>query len=227
MKVKLLASIVATCGFGFTPIGAHASLVLVSPVDFGGTGLGAVNTILTVQAQGNGTTEAGAVSWNGTTDIITGNAKTGASQTQTRTLGDLGVTSASTLRVVFNANESRNDLSISLDSLVLNIYSAAGALLFSSGPVSHLFSDITQGTGNSGYVFALDGAQAATAQSTAFSGAFQTNRVGLSTSLSLVSDGVETFFVANAPAVPEPGTLSLLASGMLGIFGVARRRKSN
>jgi hypothetical protein len=223
MKAKWFA-LAAAVGLSVSSMAANASLILLSPVDFGGSGLGAVNTILTLQATGNGSTETGAVSWNGTSDVITGDAKTGASQTQTRTLGSLGITSASTLRVIFNANESANDLSISLDSLVLNIYNPGGTLLFTSGPASQFFSNVQQGTGNSGFVFGLDGAQAAAAQTAAFGGAFQNNRVGITSSLSSVSDGVETFFVANAPAVPEPGTLALLGSG-IALFGVTRRKK--
>jgi hypothetical protein len=224
MKAKGSALALA-CGLGFASMAAHADLILLSPVDFGGSGLGSVSTILTLQASGRSTTESASVGWNGSADVITGDAKTGASQTQTRTLGNLGVTSADTLRVIFNANESANDLSISLDSLVLNLYAPDGTLLFSSGPASQFFSNVEQGTGNSGFVFGLNASQAAAAQTSAFAGAFQNNRVGLSASLTQASDGVETFFVANAPAVPEPATLAFLAPGMLAMFGVARRKQ--
>lgn len=228
----------------------QASLVLVGPEDFKGTGLGAVNTILTLQAQGNGTTEAGSVFVNGSNaEAISGDAKTGNSQTQLRTLSQLGVGSASTLRVVFNANENKSEAnhngddsessnhngsesesSIRLDNLVLTIWNSSGTQLFTSGAfTSILFDETETGTGKSGAVFKLDAAQAASAQATAFGGAFGSNRVGLSASLSKVSDGVETFYVADTgtPAsapIPEPGSMALFAAGLVALAGIRRRK---
>ena len=111
---------------------AQASLVLVSPENFSGTGLGSVNTILTLASPASTSFESGSVAFG---NVTTGNVMTGASQTQTRTLGDLGVTSASNLRVVFNAVEPGNgDAGITLSNLVLNIYSPTGTVLFTTGP---------------------------------------------------------------------------------------------
>lgn len=90
------AAVFALCA---AALPAHAMLVLQSPEDFDGTGLGTVNTILTLQSPGNSTFEQGIVGFG---DVITGNAKTGASQTQTLTFAEVGVTSASDIHVVFN-----------------------------------------------------------------------------------------------------------------------------
>src|SRR3954464_11872264 len=97
-----------TAALGLAASSSYASLTLLSPENFSGTGLGSVNTILTITSPGSTTTETGAVSFNGTTDVITGDAGTGASQTQTRTLSSVGVTSVAGLRVVFNAVEPNN-----------------------------------------------------------------------------------------------------------------------
>lgn len=236
---NLLFKSIATAVCLLAASSSYASLVLVAPEDFGGTGLGTVKTILTIQDSPRANppgTEAGSVSYNGSVDVLTGDAKTGASQSLTRTVAELGLTSASAVRVVFNAVEPGNDAnSISLDDLVLTFYGAAGETLFSSGAFDPVFfANTSNGTGNSGFVFALDAAQAAAAQAAVFNlASFGSVRVGLSASASLAGGGNETFFIANSAnddggsppaAVPEPTTVALLGLGLVGF--VASRRKS-
>ncbi len=205
---------------------AHAQLVLVAPEDFGGTGLGAVNTVLTITSPANATFEAGAVGIDPTgVEFETGDT---TAQTTARTLGDLGIMSAADLRVVFNASEPAGG-SISLDNLVLNIYSASGSVLFTSAAFSPVsFASSNTGTGNSGFVFALTGADAMSAQSLAFGAGFEGNYVGLSAAASDATGGLETFYVANSATVtpvPEPGTYAMLLAG-LGVMGFVARRSA-
>ncbi len=217
-------------------IPAHAMLVLQGPEDFQGTGLGSVNTILTLQSPGSSTFEAGSVErvFGNPSDVISGDAKTGASQTQTRSFAQLAVTSASDIRVVFNALEPGNSAnSITLADLVLTIFSPTGVELFNSGdfgPVN--FADTFTGAGNSGFVFALDAVQAAAAQAAAFTGDFGSNVFGLSANLSNATGGFETFFVASAGGsvtapIPEPQTYALMLTGLgaVGFMAFRRRRK--
>ncbi len=234
-KLKLAAVVAsATAVIALLPGQAHASLVLQSAQNFQGTGLGGVNTILTIQSPGNSTTETGSVgrAVGNPNDVRTGDFQSGASQTQTRTISALGVTSAADLRVVFNALEPGGTLSsITLNNLQLNIFSTAGALLFNSGaflPIN--FADTFTGAGNSGFVFALDATQAAAAQAAAFNVGFGSNFIGLSATASNATGGFETFFVASGRTavppgrIPEPSSLALAGIALLGV-GASLKRK--
>lgn len=237
-RAGLAAAMLATAG------GASASLVYLGDIDMTGTGLGAVNTVLTIQSPANTTTELGSVAWNGTTNVTTGNT---LAINQTRTIAEAGATAASNLRIVFNPNEPGNapDNSITLNSLVMTIYSPTGTSLFTANllPAGTAETPITlnptlTGVGRSGHVFALNAAEAADAQTTAFAGAFQNNRIGLSASASNATGGIDTFFVGNQGGsggsgglpplvgpIPEPGTMAMLATGLLAMGGIARRRR--
>ncbi len=159
-------------------------------------------------------------------DVIMGDAKTGASQTQTRTFAELGVTSASDLRVVFNALEPGNDAlnAIDLTSLTLSVYNSTGATVFSaSTPQSYSFADNFTGAGNSGFLFESSAAQLQSVFSADL-------RVGLFATAANATGGFETFFVGNVAnpvtPVPEPETYALMLAG-LGVVGFMARRRKN
>jgi len=229
-STKLGLAVAAALGFASS---ANASLTMLAAEDFPGTGLGAVNTILTIQSPANTSTENGLVTWNGTADVISGaTALTGASQTLTRSLTDLGITSAANLRVVFNASEPGGD-AITLNSLTLTIYNANGTTFFTA-PLDHPydFANTQTGTGNSGFVFGLNGTETTQLQTllNPLGGNFSSLRAGLFAAASNATGGNETFFVANSSAlpptaIPEPETYAMMLAG-LGMLGfIARRRK--
>jgi hypothetical protein len=231
---RLAIAAAAVAALGAAP--AHAMLVQVGPQDFQGTGLGSVFTLLTLQSPGSTSFEQGSVSRTvgSSTDLLSGDAMGGASQSLTRTIGEVGIASAADLRIVFNASEpgAAADQGITLNDLRLTIFSPTGQVLFNSGSISSTinFADTFTGAGNSGFVFALDAQQAAAAQAAGFSGSFGANRIGLFASLSNATGGVETFYVASAgnpvtAPIPEPETYALMLAG-LGVVGfVASRRR--
>jgi hypothetical protein len=208
---------------------AKASLIFDNTITQTGTGLGAVSTILTIQAtgQGMGGSETGSVTWNGSADVLGGaDVKTGASQTLTRTVGSLGLTDAGQIAIVFNADQPAGG-AITLSNLHLVITNSAGTTLFDSGAfTSASFASTDHGIGNSGAVFELDAAGIAAANS---AGAFgnANNRIGLVASATPGNGGPETFFVGKVTqptSVPEPASLAILGTGLLG-YSLLRRRK--
>ena len=233
-----LASLAVTGALALVTHTAQANLIDLGVVDLNGTGLGAVNTLLTIQSPANSSEESGSVSWNGTADVISGStALTGSSQTQTRVLGDVGVLSADSLRIVFNASEPGNaNNGITLNTLIFAAYTPTGINIFSGGlaaPVS--YANTFNGVGNSGFVFGLDAPQAAAFQTAvAASGfAFSSIVAGLSASASQATGGNETFFISSADGltpptgvVPEPQTYALLLAGLGAVGFVVKRRRN-
>lgn len=211
---------------------ASATAILLGPNPESGTGLGTVETVLTLSSPGSSSIETGCVrpSGSGSTTVGCGfldaNVMTGAGQIGTPTLGTIGATSASDLRIVFNASEPASD-DITLNNLVLTIYSSTGTVLFTSGPSGpFVFPTTFSGTGNSGFLFGLDAPQAAQAQAAAFGPGFANNRIGLGASLSNATGGLETFSVGavtQTVPVPDGGSVAmLLGMGLLGLAGVRR-----
>jgi hypothetical protein len=223
---------------------AEATLISDGVVNLTGTGLGAVNTVLTIQSPGSSTTEQGCVgrlagcpggTLNATPSdpgrviggTLGGNEMTGDSQTKTILGSTLGITSPGDLRLVFNPQEpgSATQQNITLNDLRLTIYNADGSVQFTSGalPSAVNFADATGGVGQAGFVFRLDAAQAAAAGIIS-----ATDRIGLSALVTNAQGGPETFFLTSASGViPEPATLLLLGSGLIGLAVLrAVRRES-
>ncbi len=184
------------------PGGARgAELQYTGPVDQQGAGLGHVATVLTIQEKG---VESGCVSWNGSGDamggpacpsgIAGGNEKTGASQTLTRTLAELGNPTADTLQIIFNPNEPGSNRPLRLEALSLRISSPSGAILLEAALGAPMDIEATDsGTGSAGWAFGL--VNAANAADAFANG---DNRVGLAATVSDADGGPETFFLAQA-----------------------------
>ena len=174
MKRHLLAMLVAVAAGLYMPYTASADLIFDSNLGgVAGSGLGTVSTILTMQSPGSGTFESGSVERSsgadvksdtgvlasgGTTNV--GNVKTSASQTLTRTFGENGITKASQLAIVFNADEPSGN-SITLTGLQMSVFNGDSDIFDAHLAGSVTFATTFTGVGKQGFVFRLDTAQAA------------------------------------------------------------------
>ena len=203
-RLAFALALIVVAGLGVAVV--DANLITTTAVVTNGSGIGGVNTVLTIQGT---PTESGCVAWNGAADVIGaaacppgvpgGNESTGASQTQTRTLAQLGIANAAELRIVVNTVEPAGN-PITLTQLVLRIYDGAtGAVLFTSSlPAPVTFPFTNTGGGSSGFVFLMDAADAAAAQ---VFFANPANRIGLAASFSDAAGGGETLYVVNGGAI--------------------------
>lgn len=187
---------------------AQASVISLGPIDLSGQGLGATDPLLTLQAPARATTETGSVApVDGTT------------------FGALNWTSASDVRVLFNATEPQNAAgeSITIDQITFSFESSAGTLnLSNSSPLQ--FPKTNPGVGNSGFLLGLDAGQTLALAMFLQGTNIADVRFGISALLSAVAGGPETFSAVSQ--IPLPAAGWLLLSALLGLALLGRKKKT-
>ncbi len=243
--LKVVRALIVTCAvLAAMSSGAQANLVLsgatpaTSFVDLGSQGFGNAPRLLTLQTNG---IESGFMT---PVDITNGDAigNNGGKKASTPTLSTLQWNSGAAVGIGFNSDQS-GGTGITMQDLVLTIYNGTTAvgsfsLAASLKPLTFSSTDLAmqQGNGNAVFDFKLDATEQAQfnailampGSSGFFAGLGST--LGCTSPVSpgcLVSnDGPDSFvgFVQPGVVVPEPGTLLLAGTALLGVAAFARKK---
>lgn len=231
MKKSHKLAWIAAAMFAAVPAQAHAQLTLLGQSGASGGGLGAVATVLTLQNPGGTTAESGCIGPVGVNCGFT-DANVQSGQSQLRLVSAFPGLTGSNFRLFLNAAEPGNDNTITLNNAVVRLYSGNTQVFSSTAFTSPLtLNNSLTGTGNYGFLFGLSAGDQVlfNAALTANPGAL----IGVGASLTNVSGGLETFAVGTiagggtTSVVPEPSTYLLMASGLVAMGLLQRKRRTS